>query len=98
MRLDLGKRRALLSGAATLAFTTPAYAQVAGGGGSWAGMLNLFLQMFSGTNGVLLSTVIIVIACLWGAATEHMRWPLVAIFFCGAAMVASNIAQTIGGG
>jgi hypothetical protein len=61
-------------------------------------MLNLFLQMFSGTNGVLLSTVIIVIACLWGAATEHMRWPLVAIFFCGAAMVASNIAQTIGGG
>jgi hypothetical protein len=54
--------------------------------------------MFSGTNGVLLSTVIIVIACLWGAATEHMRWPLVAIFFCGAAMVASNIAQTIGGG
>jgi hypothetical protein len=65
---------------------------------TWATLWANFGLMFSGANGIAISTVIIAVACLYSAASHHYGWAAGAIVGCGAAMTAANIAQTTLGG
>ena len=65
---------------------------------SWATLWTNLILMFSGTNGIAISTVIIAVACLYSAASHHYGWAAGAIVGCGAAMAAASIAQTTVGG
>jgi hypothetical protein len=67
-----------------------------GGGITWAALWTGFLVLFSGANGLAISTLIVTVAGLWSAAHHDFRWLAGSVVCCGVAMAAANILQTAG--